>query len=129
MLVNKECFTKTLLDSRYLSYRLVSSSFAIRNRLPRISIPLRELSSFDISSDDTVTEVIAVSLDIDSYYEAKLFLYVIPRLESYDMILRLPWIIKQDARINGSTSEYLITSTNTLVRNQADVLEAENLSL
>jgi hypothetical protein len=89
MLVNKECFIKTLLDSRYLSYRLVSFSFAIRNRLSRISIPPRELSSFDTLSDDTMTEVVAVSLDIDSYYEAKSFLYVIPRLESYDMILRL----------------------------------------
>jgi hypothetical protein len=89
MLVNKEYFIKTLLNSGYLSYRLVSSSFAIRNRLLRIPIPPRELSSFDTLSDNTITEVTAISLDIDSYYEAKSFLYVIPRLESYDMILRL----------------------------------------
>jgi hypothetical protein len=89
MLVNKECFAKTLLDSGYLSYRLVFSSFTIRNRLLRISIPLRELSSFDTLSNDTMIEVIAVSLDIDGHYKAKSFLYVIPRLESYDMILRL----------------------------------------
>jgi hypothetical protein len=89
MLVNKKCFTKTLLDSGYLLYRLVSSSFAIRNRLLYISIPPRELSSFDTLSDDTITEVTAVSLDIDSHYEAKSFLYVIPRLELYNMILRL----------------------------------------
>jgi hypothetical protein len=129
MLVNKECFTKTLLDSGYLSYRLVSFSFTIRNRFPRIPIPLRGLSGFDTLSDDTVIEVTAVSLDIDGYYEAKSFLYVISCLESYNMILGLPWIIKQDARINSPTSECLIMSTNTLVRNQADVLEAENLSL
>jgi hypothetical protein len=36
-----------------------------------------------------MTEVVAISLDIDSHYETKLFLYVVPRLESYDMILRL----------------------------------------
>lgn len=64
-----------------------------------------------------MTEVAIVSLDIDGHYEARSFLYVVPRLESYDMILGLPWIIKQDARINGPTSECLILSTNTLVRN------------
>jgi hypothetical protein len=89
MLVNKECFTKTLLDSGYLLYRLVSFSFTIRNRFLYISIPLRELSGFDTLSNNTMIEVIAVSLDIDSYYKTKLFLYVIPRLELYDIILRL----------------------------------------
>ena len=39
------------------------------------------------------------------------------------MILSLPWITKQDARINGRTSECKIMSTDTLVRNQAASLE------
>jgi hypothetical protein len=89
MLVNKECFAKTFLNSRYLLYRLVFFSFTIRNRFSRISIPPRELSGFDTLSDNTITEVTAISLDIDSYYKAKSFLYVVSRLESYDMILRL----------------------------------------
>lgn len=124
-LVNKDCFAKTLLDSGCLSYGLVSFSFAIRNNLQRIPIPPRGLSGFDAPSEDSVKEVAVVSLDIDGHHEARSFLYVVPRLESYDMILGLPWIIKQDARLNGPASECLIKSTDTLVRNQADILEAD----
>ena len=124
-LVNRDCFAKTLLDSGCLSYGLVSSSFAIENDLQRIKIPARSLSGFDAPSEDTVTEVAVVSLDIDGHHESRSFLYVVPRLESYDIILGLPWIVKQDARINGPMSECLIRSTDTLVRNQASTLEPD----
>jgi Reverse transcriptase (RNA-dependent DNA polymerase)/RNase H-like domain found in reverse transcriptase/Integrase zinc binding domain/Chromo (CHRromatin Organisation MOdifier) domain len=125
-LVNRDCFAKTLLDSGCLSYGLISSAFATENNLQRIPISSRGLSGFDAPSYDKVTEVAVVSLDIDSHYEQRSFLYVVPRLHSYDMILGLPWITKQDARINGPKSECLIASTNTLVRNQANVLEQDN---
>ena len=125
-LVNRDCFAKTLLDSGCLSYGLVSSSFVIENDLQRIKIPARSLSGFDAPSEDTVTEVAVVSLDIDGHHESRSFLYVVPRLESYDIILGLPWIVKQDARINGPMSECLIRSTDTLVRNQASTLEPDH---
>lgn len=89
MLVNGEYFAITLLDSGCLLYGLVSSSFAIRYCLPRILISSRGLIGFDAPSDDTVIEVAIVSLDIDGHHEAKSFLYIIPRLELYDMILGL----------------------------------------
>ncbi|RAL59221.1 hypothetical protein DID88_006676 [Monilinia fructigena] len=126
-LVNKDCFAKTLLDSGCLSYGLVSSAFATKNNLQRIPIPPRGLSGFDAPSSGKVTDVAVVSLDIDGHYEERSFLYIVPKLESYEMILGLPWINKQDARINGPKSECFIASTGTLVRNQASSLEPNGM--
>ena len=100
-LVNKESYSKTLVDTGCLSYGLVSQHFALKNNLQRITIPSRKLTSFEAVSTDEVTEVATMSIDIDGHYEEQAFFYVIPRMESYDMILGLPWITKQDVRINA----------------------------
>ena len=90
ILVNKECFARTLIDTGYLSYGLVDSRFATKNKLQRISIPSRDLTGFDAPSIGQVTEIAAVSIDIDNYYKKRSFFYIVPRLASYDIILEIP---------------------------------------
>lgn len=127
-LVNKVCFAKTLVDSGCLSYGLVSSSFAIRNNLQRIKISPLRMSGFDDLTEGEVTEVAVISMDIDGHHEERAFLYVVPKIADSDMILGMPWIVKQDVRINGPKSVCMIRSTNTLVRNQAENYDVRDLA-
>jgi hypothetical protein len=42
---------------------------------------------FDALSDNTISEVAIISIDISGHSEEQVFLYIVPRLVSYDMIL------------------------------------------
>ena len=88
-LINKECFAKTLIDTGCLSYGLIDSRFATKHNLQRIPISPRSLTGFDSPTDDLITEVAVVSLDIDGHYEERAFLYIAPRLALYDIILSI----------------------------------------
>jgi hypothetical protein len=118
-LVNRDCFATTLVDTGCLSYGLIDSRFVARHKLERIKISPRGITGFDAPSDEEISEVAVISMDIDGHSEEQVFLYVVPRLASYDMILGMPWVIKQDVRINGPRSELMVMSTGTIVRNMA----------
>jgi hypothetical protein len=49
---------------------------------------------FEEDSENQITEIIYILVDIDSYYENILYLYIIPRLANYNIILGKPWIKK-----------------------------------
>jgi hypothetical protein len=53
-------------------------------------------------------EVVVLRLDLDVHTEEWVFLSPIGR---YDMILGMPWVIAQDARINGPRSKMRIGIT------------------
>jgi hypothetical protein len=127
-LVNRNCFATTLVDTGCLSYGLIDSRFATRHKLERIGISPRGITGFDAPSDSQITEVAVVSMDVDGHLEEQVFLYVVPRLASYDMILGMPWVKKQDVQINGPRSECMIMSTGTVVRNVARPQEAKSRS-
>jgi Retroviral aspartyl protease len=118
-MVNGECFAKTLLDSGCLSYGLVSERFATRNNLQRINIPFRSLIGFNAPTSDSIHQVAVLSIDIDGHREEQAFCYIVPRIVSYDMILGMPWMKKQDVRLNAPQSICKIRSSNTIIRNQA----------
>lgn len=88
-MINKECYIKTLLDTGCLSYGIIDSRFATRHRLQCVPISPIEMSSFE-GERSPVTEVVVVEIDIDGYKEAKVFFYIVLRLEDYDLILGLP---------------------------------------
>jgi len=89
-LLNKECFAKTLLDTGCLSYGLIDSRFATKNKLQRIPISPRSLTGFDALSSDQISEVAVVSIDIDGHCEEQSFFYIVLKLALYDMILGMP---------------------------------------
>lgn len=125
-LVNRNCFATTLVDTGCLSYGLIDSRFATRHKLERIDISPRGITGFDAPSDSQISEVAVISMDIDGHSEEQVFLYVVPKLASYDMILGMPWVRKQDVRINGPRSEGMIMSTGTIVRNVAKPRKARS---
>lgn len=125
-LVNRNCFATTLVDTGCLSYGLIDSRFATRHKLERINISPRGITGFDALSDSQITEVAVISMDIDGHFEEQVFLYIVPKLASYDMILGMPWVKKQDVQINGPRSECMIMTTGTVVQNVARPREAES---
>ena len=94
IMMNNKCFTKTLLDSGYLSYGLISERFATQNNLQRINISPQDLTDFNALSSDTVNQIIILLMNINSHREEQAFCYIIPKIASYDMILELPWMTK-----------------------------------
>jgi predicted aspartyl protease len=124
-LVNKERFGKTCIDTGCLSYGIIDSRFANKLNLPRIQIPPRGVTGWNALSEDQISEVAVLSIDIDGHYEERVFLYVAPKLASYDILLGMPWVKKQGVLVNGRRSECLVSSTGTVVRNRADELEPD----
>ncbi len=117
VLVNRESFPRTLADTGCLSYGLIDSRFARKHNLKRIPIRPRAMVGFETVSQEEVREVAVVRLDIDGYIEERAFLYVVPRLASYDMILGKPWIKKNDIRIRPAKDTMTIGLGQLQVKN------------
>jgi hypothetical protein len=90
ILVNRECYARTMPDTGCLSYGLIDSRFARRHRLERIKIKPRTMIGYDENREVKVDEVAVIHSDIDCHQEERMFLYVVPKLASYDIILGLP---------------------------------------
>jgi predicted aspartyl protease len=116
-LVNNTAFAETLIDTGCLSYGLCDPKFASKNRLQRLKIAPRSVTGVDGKLTAVTDEVVAIELDLDGHEEERVFLYVSP-IGHYDMILGMPWVVAQDARINGPRSEMKIMSTGTVLRSQ-----------
>jgi hypothetical protein len=56
-----------------------------------------------------------MSIDIDGHLKDKAYFYIALRLALYNLILRLPWITKQDVRLNILRLEIKIMSTGTTI--------------
>ena len=116
-LVDGHSFAETLIDTGCLSYGLCDPRFARRNRLTRLKITPRSVTGVDGKLTAVTDEVVAVELDLDGHKEERVFLYVSP-IGHYDMILGMPWVKAQDARINGPRSEMKIMTTGIVVRSK-----------
>jgi hypothetical protein len=119
VLVNRECFPRTLADTGCLSYGLIDSRFAQKHNLKRIPIRPRAMVGFDAVSREGIQEIAIVRLDVDGHVEKRAFLYVVPRLASYDMILGRPWMKKNDVRIRSARDTMTIGPGRLLVKNMA----------
>src|SRR5271168_1756144 len=119
MLVNGICSAKTMPDTGCLSYGLVDSRFAQKHNLQRIKIRPRTMMGYNETNEEVVDEVAVIQGDIDGHVEKRMFLYVVPRLASYNIILGLPWMHSNDVRISPRLDRLLIRSSRTLVRNRS----------
>jgi hypothetical protein len=72
---------------------------------------------FEEDSENQITEIIYILVDIDSYYENILYLYIIPRLANYNIILGKPWIKKT----------IIIKSTRIIINNKNSIRSNTNL--
>ena len=89
VLINGCSFAETLIDTSCLSHRLYNPRFIRKNKLTRLKIILRQVTGVDKKLTAIIDEVIAVNLDLDSYKEEKVFLYM-SLIGHYDMILDMP---------------------------------------
>jgi hypothetical protein len=117
ILVNQECFATTLVDTGCLFYGVASAFFVQKNNLKRIPINPRSLSGFDGVTDALVTEVAVVRIDIDGHTQDRVYLYIVPKLSKYDMIMGLPWIIDQEIRVDPKGRWLKVGPSRTKVLN------------
>jgi hypothetical protein len=64
-----------------------------------MKISPRTMTGFDAPTSGLIDEVAVIQLDVGGHQE-RVFLYNVPRLAKYDMILGLPWMKKNDVRIS-----------------------------
>ena len=88
VLIDGYSFAETLIYTGCLSYRLYNPRFTRKNKLTRLKIISRQVISVDKKLTAVINEVIAVNLDLDSYREEKVFLYM-SLIGHYDMILSM----------------------------------------
>ena len=118
-LINKEAFAETLVDSGCLSYGVIDSRFARKHNLQRIKITPRELVGIGKQVVGKIDEVVVVRTDIDGCVDDKAFFYVAPRIMSYDLILGLAWMRKNQVRLSVDRLSLTIRSQKTSVWNQS----------
>ena len=99
LIVNKECSTSALVDSGCSSYGLIDSRFASRHKLQRMRISHRPIVGFSDSVTSWISEVAKIEIDLNGHKEDAFF-YVVPSLASYDIILGLPWMKRNDVRLS-----------------------------
>ena len=97
--VNQECFAEMLPDSGCTTYDLIDSCFACKHQLKCISILPHAIKRYKDKSTKIIDEIIHISLDISSHYQHIIYLYMVPTLVAYDIILGLPWLEQQHADI------------------------------
>jgi transposase InsO family protein len=97
--VNRECFSKSLIDTGCQTYGIIDSHFVQRHGITRVSIPPRKFQGFENNLMITINEVAKLTLDIGGCCQHNMFLYIAPKLSGYDIILGLPWLQQQRANI------------------------------
>ena len=115
LLLNKQCYALALIDSGCSSYGLINSRFVSQQSFERISITPRLISGFSASVHSEITEVVKVEVDTDGYKE-EAFFYIVPNL-SYDVILGLPWMKKNNVRLSAKYDALSIGPRKLIVKN------------
>jgi hypothetical protein len=75
-LVNRECYARTFVDSRCLSYGLMTSRFVRKNGLKRIEIRPRTIEGFDGTKQASVCYVAEARTNIRGHEEVAYFYIV-----------------------------------------------------
>lgn len=119
--VDDVCFANTLIDNGCLSYGLVTSKFAKKNGLQRIPVPPIPMWDYAHRTQDHITEIAYVSLDIGGHRQKGIFLYVVKRIGGHDMILGKPWLSYSRTQIlpDGDDQKLRFEDTGIELRNEA----------
>ncbi len=85
----------------------------------RIRITPRKLVGIGGQKAGRIEEVAVVRTDIDGCIENRAFFYVAPKLASYNLVLGLPWIRKNQVLLGADRLSLTIGSQKTVVRNES----------
>ena len=116
VILNGKVSSLALADGGSSAYGLIEDSYAHQHNLQRISITPREMESFENECDYAITEVAVASMKIGTHEEKHAFFYVVPKLMGVDIILGLPWFIKNDVILDTRRGVCHIRASNTKVK-------------
>ncbi len=85
--------------------------------LIRTAIEPREVVGFDQERSKPISEVASFSLDIGGC-EQEVFLYIVPKLGQYDLILGLPWMKAYDVRLRPKRCSLKVGGKTISIRNE-----------
>ena len=109
--VNKSIYANTLVDTGNQTYGIIDAHFCKKNHIERIKIRPFKLRGFDGPSDDHVTEVAKMALDIGGHMQDYVYLYVVPKIDQHDMILGIPWLQHQNVVVLPDRSKIVFRNT------------------
>ena len=101
-LVNGVATSQALVDSGCLVYGIVSDRFIRRHQLSCVQIEPRALQSVEGVTDGAVSQFVSLDLDIGGHRQRRVYMYVVPRIEGYEMILGKPWLRKERALLDAA---------------------------
>ena len=89
-LLNNRYYARTLSNTEYLSYEIINAKFVTKHRLQRIKITPQKILGFNSRPKPNIDKITIVQINIDRYrYKKPIFLYVVPHIEGYDLLLGL----------------------------------------
>ena len=100
VLVNREFFARSLINTGCEIYSMVNAKFAAKCKLPRIQIEPRTINGVSGGTGWKIEEVAYAELDIGGHHQRRAFFYVVPKLPEYELILGQPWFIKERVEID-----------------------------
>jgi hypothetical protein len=116
VLVNQSKYTSALIDSRCLSYALITCSFVRRAKLERITIPRKPIVSVN-DQVSWVDEVAKFTFNMNGYTETR-FAYVTPNDAKEDIILGRPWMNRNKVTIAPAKKSIYLHALGIRIRSQ-----------
>ena len=101
-LVNGVATSQALVDSGCLVYGIVSDRFIRRHQLACVQIEPRALQSVEGVTEGAVSRIVSLDLDIGGHQQRRVYMYVVPRIEGYEMILGKSWLRKERALLDAA---------------------------
>jgi hypothetical protein len=113
--INDTTSTSALIDSGCLSYGMIDSRLADRLHLPRISCGPIGLQAVNQVTSNAITEAVCIKLDVGGRVTPKAYLYVLPKMEEYSMILGRPWLRFEHAVKDVEAGTLTFKDTRTVI--------------
>ena len=106
-----------MINTGCLTYGFVSSGFARRCDLTRISLPVRKPILGMQGKRSYVNEAARFKMDIDGHVES-VWLYIAEGDNEYDIILGRPWLDRNEVTLAPAKKSIFIHSSNVRVRSR-----------
>ena len=101
-LVNGVATSQALVDSGCLVYGIVSDRFVRRHQLTCVQIEPRALQSVEGVTENAVSRIVSLDLDIGGHRQHGVYVYVVSKIEGYEMILGKSWLRRERALLDAS---------------------------
>ena len=114
-MVNDTTLISILINSGCLSYGIINSRLADRLHLPRIPCGPIRLQAVNQVTSNAITEAVCIKLDVGGRVTPKAYLYVLPKMKEYSMILGRPWLRLEHAVKDVEAGTLTFKDTGTVI--------------